>query len=133
GVTQGNASGGGSSWTSTWPLGTSYPQVNEDGVYEVSAQGYDVSGAPTGDPAVMTVTLNRFTPDLTALGQITAGRNPLWSNLPEMEAQPNPSGAGLDRDIVGYTPFRYWVAVKNGPTQSAMLAKCQLVTTTVGK
>jgi hypothetical protein len=130
GVIQGNASGSGDTWSFTWSLGTSYPQTPVDGVYEVTAQAYDAAGAPTGDPAVKTVTLNRFTPDITAFSQPFAGRNPLFSNYPEIEIYPNPSGARVDRDIIGYTPIRYHPATKNGSTQIEIVSNCNVSAST---
>jgi Tfp pilus assembly protein PilV len=114
GVIQGNAAGSGNAWTFTWSLGTAYPQSPVDGLYEVTAQAYDVAGSPTGDPAVKTVTLNRFTPDITAFTQPAAGRNPLFSNYPEIEFFPSTSGGRVDRDIIGYSPVRYYSTRVNG-------------------
>jgi Tfp pilus assembly protein PilV len=130
GVLQGNASGSGNSWTFTWSLGTVYPQTPVDGVYDVTAQAYDASGAPTGDPAVKTVTLNRFTPDITAFAVPIAGRNPLWSNFPEVEIYPVTTGARVDRDIIGYSPVRYHPATKNGSTQVEIVSNCYVSAST---
>jgi Tfp pilus assembly protein PilV len=113
GVIQGNASGSGNTWTFTWSLGTTYPQTPVDGIYDFTAQAYDIAGAPTGDPAVLTVTLNRFSPDITAYS-IVAGRNPLFSNYPEVEIYPVANGARVDRDIIGYSPVRYYSTKNNG-------------------
>jgi hypothetical protein len=130
GTIQGNASGSGDTWSFTWSLGTSYPQTPVDGVYEISAQAYDASGSPTGDPAVKTVTLNRFTPDITAFAQPVAGRNPLFGNDPEVEIYPNPSGARVDRDIIGYSPYRYYPPTKNGSPVSEVVSNCSVSATT---
>jgi Tfp pilus assembly protein PilV len=106
GAAMGNASGSGDTWTFTWTLGTNYPQTPVDGTYEISAQAYDAAGAPGGDPVGLTVTLNRFTPDITT-NAIFAGRNPLFADNPEIEVYPVTSGARVDRDVVGYTTYRY--------------------------
>jgi Tfp pilus assembly protein PilV len=125
GVIQGNAAGSGNSWTFTWSLGTSYPQTPVDGVYDIAAQAYDAAGAPTGDPAVKTVTLNRFTPDITAYTQPVAGRNPLFSNYPEVEIYPITTGARVDRDIIGYSPVRYYPNKKSGGSvQVQLVSNC---------
>jgi Tfp pilus assembly protein PilV len=125
GTVQGNASGSANTWTFTWSLGTSYPQTPVDGLYEVTAQAFDAAGAPTGDPAVKTVTLNRFTPDITAFSQPIAGRNPLFGSYPEVEIYPNPSGARVDRDVIGYSPVRYYPDKKvNGTTQVEVVSNC---------
>ena len=107
GTVQGNASGSGNSWTFTWNLGANYPQTPVDGAYAISAQAYDIAGAATGDPAIESVTLNRFTPDVNAFTS-TAGKNPLFSNTPEIEFYPSGSSARIDRDIVGYTFSRFY-------------------------
>ncbi len=108
GTVQGNASGSGNSWTFTWNLGSNYPQTPVDGTYAISAQAYDVAGAATGDPAVKSVTLNRFTPDVNAF-RSTAGKNPLFSDTPEIEYYSSGSStARIDRDIVGYTFSRFY-------------------------
>jgi Tfp pilus assembly protein PilV len=106
GVTQGNASGSGNTWTASWSLGTNYPQTPVDGSYEISAQAFDAAGAPGSDPVSQTVTLNRFTPDITAYSNL-AGRNPLFSDSAEIEIYPITSGARVDRDVVAYTTYRY--------------------------
>jgi hypothetical protein len=108
GTVQGNASGSGNSWAFTWNLGATYPQTPVDGTYAISVQAYDVAGAATGDPVVKTVTLNRFTPDVNAFNSI-AGKNPLFSNTPEIEFYSSGSSAArVDRDIVGYTFARFY-------------------------
>jgi type II secretory pathway pseudopilin PulG len=116
GVVQGNASGSGNSWTFTWNLATNYPQTTVDGTYDVSAQAYDSAGAASGDSAVDSVKLNRFTPDVTAFVTI-AGLNPLWSSVPEIEFYPsNTTGARVDRDIAGYTYGRFYGRNSGTPT-----------------
>jgi Tfp pilus assembly protein PilV len=122
GVVQGNASGSGNSWTFTWSLGTTYPQTPVDGVYDISAQAFDSAGAASGDSAVDSVKLNRFTPDVNAYYTV-AGKNPLWSSVPEVEFYPsNTTGARLDRDIVGYTYGRFYP--QGGSTQADYAGTC---------
>ena len=64
----GSATGSGTGpWTFTWTLGTTYPQQPVDGKYQISAQPNDAAGKPTGAPASMYVTLDRFAPDGAAM------------------------------------------------------------------
>jgi type II secretory pathway pseudopilin PulG len=96
-------------WTFTWDLADTYPNQTVDGPYDLTAQGYDVDGRPLGDPLRAHVQLNRFIPDLAAYQAPTAGRNPLWSNLVEIEWWPSPptTTARLDRDWNGFRVNRY--------------------------
>ena len=128
GEVKGNASGSGNTWTFSWALGTSYPQTPVDGTYEISAQAYDAAGAPGGDPVGQTVTLNRFTPDITAYS-IFAGRNPLFADNPEIEVYPVTNGARVDRDVVGYTTYRYHPAPGNKIAKE-LLSNCEAISAT---
>jgi hypothetical protein len=128
GVVMGNASGSGNSWTFSWSLGTTYPQSPVDGTYEISAQAYDAAGAPGGDPVGTTVTLNRFTPDITAYA-VFAGRNPLFADNPEIELFPVTNGARVDHDIVGYTTYRYHPAPGN-KIATELVSTCSVIEAT---
>lgn len=128
GVTQGNAAGSGDTWTFSWTLGTNYPQRPVDGTYEISAQAYDAAGAPGGDPVGQTVTLNRFTPDITTYSMV-AGRNPLFSDNPEIEVNAVSSGARVDRDVVGYTTYRYHPAPGNKIAKE-LVSNCSVILAT---
>ena len=127
GVVMGNASGSGDTWTFSWSLGTSYPQSPVDGTYEISAQAYDTAGAPGGDPVATTVTLNRFTPDITA-DAIFAGRNPLFADNPEIELFPVTNGARVDHDVVGYTTYRYRFSSNKITTE--LVSACSVIEAT---
>jgi prepilin-type N-terminal cleavage/methylation domain-containing protein len=64
GVSQGDATGSGTSWGFTWPLGTEFDTSNpwvRDGTYTVQAQGFDSRGVP-GEGKLITVNVNRHAP-----------------------------------------------------------------------
>lgn len=64
GVSQGDASGAGTSWGFTWNLGTEFDPVNywvRDGAYTIQAQGFDSRGVP-GEGKLRTVYVNRHIP-----------------------------------------------------------------------
>jgi type II secretory pathway pseudopilin PulG len=109
GTVQGSATGSGTTWNFTWNLDSTYPRQTPDGPYTVTAQAYDADGNPTGDPVRGRIQLNRFIPDLSAYQAPSAGRNPLWSNLIEVEWWPAPptTTARLDRDWQGFRANRY--------------------------
>jgi prepilin-type N-terminal cleavage/methylation domain-containing protein len=93
----------------TWNL----PDDQPDGVYTVAAQVFDSTGTTAqGEPTPVTVTINRYMPDGTAYAVPLAGRNPLFSNTPEVETYPSSStSARVDRDVTG---FEFWVYQGSG-------------------
>ncbi|MEA2351027.1 MAG: hypothetical protein QOG41_2499 [Thermoleophilaceae bacterium] len=95
------------SWT--WNL----PDGQPDGVYTVAAQAYDSAvSVAQGEPKLLSATINRYKPDGTAYAVPLAGRNPLFSNVPEVETYPSSSGsARVDRDVTG---FNFWVYQGSG-------------------
>lgn len=101
--------GPGQTFSWTWNL----PDGQPDGVYTVSAQVYDATvSAAQGEPKLLTTAINRYKPDGTAYAVPLAGRNPLFSNVPEVETYPSASGtARVDRDVTG---FRFWVFQGSG-------------------
>jgi prepilin-type N-terminal cleavage/methylation domain-containing protein len=105
-----NVAGPGQTFNWTWNL----PDDQPDGVYTVAAQAYDATGStPQGEANPLTVTINRYKPDGTAYAVPLAGRNPLFSNIPEIETYPsNAAGARVDRDVTG---FEFWVYQGSGP------------------
>jgi prepilin-type N-terminal cleavage/methylation domain-containing protein len=128
GEVKGTAFGSGNSWSFWWALNTSYPQTPVDGTYQISAQAYDAAGSPGGDPVGTTVTLNRFLPDITAYSTV-AGRNPLFADYPEIEIYPVTSGARVDKDVVGYTTYRYHPAPGN-KIAKGLLSNCEAILVT---
>ncbi|GAC1528409.1 MAG: hypothetical protein NVS2B6_16370 [Thermoleophilaceae bacterium] len=105
GVTQGAASGSGTSWSFAWPLASVY-----DGTYTVSAKAYDANGASAGARS-MTVTLARQAP--LAPAGFYGGHN---NSVVEFEWRANP-----ERDIIGYNVYR---------AGSPAVQVCSQVTTT---
>jgi prepilin-type N-terminal cleavage/methylation domain-containing protein len=97
-------SGPGQTFNWTWNL----PDGQPDGVYTVAAQAYDSTvSVAQGEPKLLTITINRYKPDGTAYAVPLAGRNPLFSSVPEVETYPSSSGtARVDRDVTG---FNFWV------------------------
>jgi prepilin-type N-terminal cleavage/methylation domain-containing protein len=97
-------SGPATTFTWTWNLPDSQP----DGNYVVAAQIFDENGTNAiSSPSPLVVTINRYIPDHTAFAPTAAGRNPLWSNLPEIETFPTTStSARVDRDITGFLATR---------------------------
>jgi prepilin-type N-terminal cleavage/methylation domain-containing protein len=96
--------GPGQTFNWTWTL----PDAQPDGVYAVAAQVFDATGTtPQGEAQPLTVAINRYKPDGTAYAVPLAGRNPLFSNTPEVETYPSSvSSARVDRDVTG---FEFWV------------------------
>jgi Tfp pilus assembly protein PilV len=110
----------------TWNLPDSQP----DGNYVVAAQIFDSTGANAiSSPSPLVVTINRYVPDHTAFAPTAAGRNPLWSNLPEIETYPTASlTARVDRDVTGFLATRLVNGVANGTacqTYSPTVRGCQ--------
>jgi hypothetical protein len=104
-----NVAGPGQTFNWTWTL----PDDQPDGVYTVAAQVYDSAGStPQGEANPLTVTINRYKPDGTAYAVPLAGRNPLFSSIPEIETYPsNAATARVDRDVTG---FEFWVYQGSG-------------------
>ena len=102
-------SGPGTAFSWTWSL----PDNQPDGVYTVAAQVFDSAGiVAQGEPKPISVTINRYKPDGTAYAVPLAGRNPLFSNTPEVETYPSSSAsARVDRDVTG---FEFWVYQGSG-------------------
>ena len=97
-------SGPATTFTWTWNL----PDAQPDGNYVVAAQIFDDTGEnAVSSPSPLVVTINRYIPDHTAFAPTAAGRNPLWSNLPEVETYPTTNtSARVDRDITGFLATR---------------------------
>jgi type II secretory pathway pseudopilin PulG len=102
-------SGPGQTFTWTWNL----PDNQPDGVYTIAAQVFDSAGIiAQGEPKPLSVTINRYTPDGTAYAVPLAGRNPLFSGIPEVETYPSSAtSARVDRDVTG---FEFWVYQGSG-------------------
>jgi len=108
----GDATGGPTTWTTEWQLGTAAAPADPapsgaipaqyeattvlDGTYTVSAQAFDDLGI-AGDSRVAVLPLNRSVP-LTVTG-FEAGRNS-QQNTVEFQWEPNP-----ERDIIGYQVY----------------------------
>lgn len=88
----------------TWNLPDSQP----DGSYVVAAQIFASDGTTAiSSPSPLVVTINRYAPDPNAFAPTAAGRNPLWSNMPEIETYPTAdTNARVDRDITGFMATR---------------------------
>ena len=88
-----------STWSWDWDLGPACAQTDptsvQDGVYSLSAVGYDRNGA-TGGPKSTPVTVNRCVP--YAPSGLVGGRN--WGSV-EITWSPN-----QESDVVGYDVFR---------------------------
>ncbi len=101
GTAKGTASGSGSTWSISWPLGSvsggSTPNSDEvlDGSYLVGAKAFDSHGQ-FGTARQLTVTLNRRAP--YAPLELDAGRN---NGDVELEWRASP-----ERDIEGYRVYR---------------------------
>jgi prepilin-type N-terminal cleavage/methylation domain-containing protein len=75
GVSQGDATGSGTSWGFTWPLGTEFDTANSwvrDGTYTVQTQAFDSRGVP-GEGKLITVNVNRHAP--AKLTNVAGGYN----------------------------------------------------------
>jgi prepilin-type N-terminal cleavage/methylation domain-containing protein len=110
----------------TWNL----PDGQPDGNYVVAAQIFDATGANAiSGPSPLVVPINRYLPDSNAFAPTAAGRNPLWSNLPEIETYPtNNMSARVDRDVTGFLVTRYVNGTATGTacqTYSPNLRFCQ--------
>lgn len=99
-ATEGDATGGPTSWSATWPIGTvGATGATVDGTYSLNAQPFDSRGAP-GDTRTAIVQLNRSLP--IAPTGLVGGRNESRNNASvELEWTGNP-----ERDIVGYRIYR---------------------------
>jgi Tfp pilus assembly protein PilV len=102
GGTQGDASGSGTTWTFSWPLGpatnptgTLDPTTVLDGTYLIGARAFDQFGV-NGAPRTVTITINRSIPRQPT--GLVAGRN---NQVVEIDWQPNP-----EHDITGYHVYR---------------------------
>lgn len=104
--------GPGTAFDWTWNL----PDAQPDGNYVVAAQIFDANGSTAiSSPSPLVVTINRYVPDHTAFAPTAAGRNPLWSNLPEIETYPTAdTSARVDRDITGFLATRLLNGAANG-------------------
>lgn len=96
--------GPGTTFNWTWNL----PDAQPDGTYVIAAQIYDQAGTTAiSSPSPLVVTVNRYIPDSTAFAPTTAGRNPLWGNVPEIETYPTANlAARVDRDVTGFVATR---------------------------
>jgi hypothetical protein len=105
GQTVATITGPGTSFTYDWNLLDTQP----DGTYTIAAQAVDSSGNVTqGEPKVRTVIVNRYRPTGVGYTPASAGRNHLFSLVPEVEWYPaTTAGARVDRDIIGYDVWRY--------------------------
>jgi hypothetical protein len=102
GDVQGDATGSGTTWTFTWPIGPATdptqpldPTTVLDGTYIIGAQAYDQFGV-SGASRTVTMTLNRSIPRKPT--GVNAGRN---GSAVEIEWQANP-----EHDIVAYHVYR---------------------------
>jgi Tfp pilus assembly protein PilE len=102
GDTQGDASGSGTTWNFTWPIGPATdpaqaldPATVLDGTYNIGARAFDQFGV-TGAARTVTMTLNRSIARKPT--GVAAGRN---STVVEIDWQANP-----EHDIVGYQVYR---------------------------
>jgi hypothetical protein len=102
GDVQGDASGTGTSWHFTWPIGPATiptdvldPATVLDGTYIIGAQAFDQFGI-SGATRTVTMTLNRSLPRQPT--GVAAGRN---GSVVDIEWQANP-----EHDIVGYRAYR---------------------------
>lgn len=102
GTAQGPASGSGTAWSFTWPLGSvssgTTPGSGEvvDGSYLVGLKAFDSNGQ-FGQSRALTVVVNRRAPYPPQ--SLRAGRN---GTIVELEWQPSP-----ERDIVTYRGYRW--------------------------
>lgn len=104
GQTAATINGPGTTFSWTWNL----PDAQPDGTYSVAAQAVDSSGnQPEGDPKLRTVIVNRYRPTGAGYTPAFAGRNELFSFVPEIEWYPATTTARVDRDIVAFDVWRY--------------------------
>jgi prepilin-type N-terminal cleavage/methylation domain-containing protein len=104
GQVAGTVNGPGTTFNWTWNL----PDGQPDGNYVVTAQIYDGAGTTAvTSPTPLVVTVNRYVPDHTAFAPTAAGRNHLFSRIPEVETYPTTiASARVDRDITGFLAVR---------------------------
>jgi prepilin-type N-terminal cleavage/methylation domain-containing protein len=111
-ISQGDATGGPTSWNFTWPLGT--PKLTPltldgtwvpDGTYQVQVQAVDGRGVP-GEARTVTVYVNRHAP--AALSGVQGGYNARFGGVVDMHWQKY-----AERDAVGYQVYRDSVASGN--------------------
>ena len=97
---EGDATGGPSSWSIAWPLGTAGTSgAVLDGTYSVNAQPFDARGVP-GDTRSAIVQINRSLP-FKPIG-LVGGRNDSFpSTVVDLEWEGNP-----ERDVLGYRVYR---------------------------
>ena len=120
------AMGPATTFTWTWSL----PDNQPDGDYIVTAQIYNSTGTTAvSSPSPLIVTVNRYVPDQTAFAPTSAGRNPLWSGVPEVETYPTGgTSARVDRDITGFLASRLVDGSLDGfacQTYSPVVRNCQ--------
>jgi hypothetical protein len=92
-------------YTYTWNLANTYPSQTSDGGYGIKAVALDSGGTQIGEPQLMTFWLNRFSPDLAAMGKPTAGKDALFSNV-VVEWLPFKSPGRIDYDYTGFKVYR---------------------------
>ncbi|HEX8073429.1 MAG TPA: prepilin-type N-terminal cleavage/methylation domain-containing protein [Thermoleophilaceae bacterium] len=87
----------------------SVPSTQPDGTYVVAAQAYDSSGnVAQGTAKKINLILNRYRPDAASYTASSAGRNPLFNNVPEIEWYPSTTTtARVDRDVAAFDVWRY--------------------------
>src|SRR5204863_7139266 len=119
GSTEGNASGGPTSWTFDWQLGTvgsftcgTTPGWTLDGDYVVNAQAFDSRGIP-GDLKSYTVKVDRSAPAPPC--GLKGGRNDRFG-IVDLQWLNNP-----ERDIAGYEVYREPVTGETGPQRVYVL------------
>jgi hypothetical protein len=110
GVERGTIAGPGGTFAFGWDLAGVV-----DGTYLVSAQAYDGYGE-TGAGRTVTMVVNRAAPNAPA--GLTGSRNPLWSNLVELEWNPSP-----ERDVTGYEVYRMNSATANPSTDDPICSR----------
>ena len=99
GISEGDATGGPTSWTINWPLGTVGASGSVvDGTYKVIAQAFDVSRSVPGDSKVATVVINRNTP--FALSNFIGGQNARHGGITEFSWSRT-----RERDVFGYRVY----------------------------
>lgn len=98
--TDDDATGGPSSWTISWPIGTAGASGSVlDGTYTVNAQPFDTRGVP-GDTRPAVVQINRSLP--FAPTGLAGGRNTAFGpTVVDLEWNGN-----LEKDIIGYRVYR---------------------------
>jgi Tfp pilus assembly protein PilV len=100
GPTSGDGTGGDTSWTWTWNLGSTYgsPDYVVDGAYTITAQAFDINNSP-GDARFSNVLLNRDKPQ--AQTGFRGGRDEQFSGIVDMRWN-----ASDERDIRAYRVYR---------------------------